>query len=49
MELNNDGINPPHLRSDNDKTLVCFDSLPVEEAEVYFEAGTNSRLIVNIM
>ena len=49
MELINDGINHPHLRCEKDKVLVCFDSLPVGEAEIYFEAGTNSGLIVNIM
>ena len=45
----NDGVNPPHIRSEKDKTMVCLDSPPVGEAEVYFEAGTYSRLIVNIM
>ena len=48
VELINDGINTPHLRSEKDETLVCFGSIPVGEAEVYFEARRNSRLIVNM-
>ena len=49
MELVIDSVNPPHIRSEKDKTMVCLDSPPVGEAEVYFEARAIFILIVNIM
>ena len=47
--LINDDTNPPHIKSEKDKTMVCLGSLPIGEAEVYFEARAIFVLIVNII
>ena len=49
VRLINDDINPPHIKSEKDETMVCLGSLPIGEAKVYFEAQMIFVLLVNIM
>ena len=49
VRLINDDTNPLHIKSKKDMTMVSLGSLPIGEAEVYFEAPAIFVLIVNIM